>query len=84
MDGDFEQVQTIQNGEIKREVAHLIFYDIEHVEGYGESMECDESIKSDMFVRNKANEYGLPIDGTVEEYYAFSKCPTTDRGKSEL
>jgi len=32
-------------------------------------MECSESMKADMFIRGKANEYKLPIDATDKEYY---------------
>ena len=49
--------------------------DIKEIDGYGEKMECDESMKADMFVRRKANEYGLPIDATTENYYDFYQCP---------
>jgi len=82
LNGDFDLVVNIIQGNGWQSGFGVISWmyrqmmdDIEEIDGYGEKMECSESMKADMFIRGKANEYGLPIDSTNENYYDFYQCP---------
>mmetsp|Transcript_70926 Transcript_70926/g.63691 ORF Transcript_70926/g.63691 Transcript_70926/m.63691 type:complete len:505 (-) Transcript_70926:61-1575(-) len=81
LDGDYEQIKTyLQNDGWKglwglnRKIYGWIMDGVGDVSDYGVEMECTESMKSDMFIRKKANEYKLPIDATDKEYYGFPGC----------
>jgi len=90
MQGDFDMVLLcIQNEITKNLVEFCRFKDGTPFDNVGDiddefdaKVECLQSMNSDMFIRSKANECGLPIDGTTSGYYQFYECP--DDFKNEL